>query len=136
MAQCLEDAGVGRWLQKYDFTSEILKQTIETMLNKEERLLREKNIKRIETMTKLHGGVEHAVDLIEMYAEYGIKSLVPINNSFPFYADHNYRCVCNMTICFNWIKLLFRRCCYCRRTIIAHLKKQKRKLRESNEQII
>ncbi|CAF2953607.1 unnamed protein product [Rotaria sp. Silwood2] len=106
MAQCLEDAGIGRWLHKYDFTSEKLKQTIEMMLNNEERLFREKNIKRIETIMKLDGDAEHAVDLIEMFAEYGIKSLVPINNSSPFYAYHNYRFVCNMTICFNWIKII------------------------------
>ena len=49
MAQRIEDAGVGKWLHKFKFTSEQLKQTIESMLTEEEVSLREKNIKRIQS---------------------------------------------------------------------------------------
>ncbi len=74
MAQRVEDAGVGRWLHKFKFTSEQLRETIEMMLTEEEKVLREKNIKRIQAMMKIHGGIERAVDLIEMVAEHGMKN--------------------------------------------------------------
>ncbi|CAF0990171.1 unnamed protein product [Adineta ricciae] len=89
MAQRLEDAGVGKWLNQNKFTPDQLKQTVELMLTSGEMVSRERNIKRIQAIMKLHGGVERAVDLIEMTAEYGIKSFVPVNNSYPWYAYYN-----------------------------------------------
>ena len=89
MAQRVEDAGVGRWLNKFTFTSEQLKQTIQTMFKEVERSTRERNIRRIQAWMKLHGGIERAVDLIETVAEHGVDVLVSPNRSSPWYAYYN-----------------------------------------------
>jgi hypothetical protein len=131
MAQRLEDAGVGKWLNKLTFTSKQLKETIEIMLQENEISLRQRNIKRIQTLMKLHGGVERAVDLIEIVAEYGIESLIPINNSYPWYAYYD------LDIYIIWLLILIGLqqfivrcyccccCCYrCRRLPMVTLKKK------------
>jgi len=126
MAQRLEDAGVGKWLNKLTFTSEQFKETIEIMFKEEEISFRQRNIKRIQTMMKLHGGIERAVDLIEIVAEYGIESLIPINNSYPWYAYYN------LDIYAIWLVILIglqqfivRCCCCCRRRLPINKSKEK-----------
>ena len=89
MAQRLVDAGVGRWLDNLKSTSEELRANITIMFSEEEYSSRQENIQRIQTIIRIHGGVERAVDLIEMATEYGIEFLVPANNSHPWYAYYN-----------------------------------------------
>ena len=89
MAQRLEDAGVGKWLNKLNFTSEQLKTTIEIMLREEEIVTRTKNMKRLQKVMQWHGGVERAVDLIEIVAEYGIESFLPIDDTYSWYIYYN-----------------------------------------------
>lgn len=89
MAQRVADAGVGRWLNKFTFTSEQLQQTIEIMFRNEERRTRERNIRRIQAWMRFHGGIERAVDLIETVTEHGIDGLVSLHRSYPWYAYYN-----------------------------------------------
>lgn len=125
MAQRVQDAGVGQWLHKINITSEQLKHVIESMLNDQEMLRTEKNIKRIQKLMRLSGGVERAVDLIEMFVDYGIESWVPIVNSYPWYAYYNLDVYIIWLILLIGAKMLIQRCCCRRRGNTREIQKAK-----------
>ena len=115
MAQRVEDAGVGRWLHKFTFTSQQLKQTIINMFEEKQRSAREKNLQRIQAWMKLHGGIERTVDLIETVAEHGVELLVPINRSYPWYAYYNFDVYVLWLLVLILLRQCMRHCCYRRR---------------------
>ncbi|UJR12431.1 hypothetical protein I4U23_016607 [Adineta vaga] len=118
MAQRLTDAGVGRWLNHLTSTSENLRDIIIKMFEEKEKILREENLRRIQTMMRLHGGVEKAVDFIEMVAEYGTESLIPLNNSYPWYAYYNLDVYAIwLLLCFGLRQVIVHCCCRCRHRI-------------------
>lgn len=126
MAQRLEDAGVGKWLDKLTFTSEELKSTIEMMLSDTEKTQRENNIQQVRKIMKWHGGVERAVDLIEIVSEYGIQSFVPRKNSFPWYSYYNFDAFAIWLLLFIGFVWFSRRlCCCCRPQRLERTVKQK-----------
>ncbi|CAF1525312.1 unnamed protein product [Didymodactylos carnosus] len=64
----IHHAGVGILLDKFKFTSDQLTSSIYSLLNDRNYSM---NIKRIQALIKLHGGVERAVNIIETVAEFG-----------------------------------------------------------------
>ena len=68
-------------------------------------------------MMKLHGGIERAVDFIEIVAEYGVESLIPINNSYPWYAYYNLDIYAIWLFILIGLQQFIVRCCCCRRSL-------------------
>ncbi|CAF0967451.1 unnamed protein product [Adineta steineri] len=113
MAQRLIDANVGRSLDKLTFTPEELRETIEIMFKEDQILFRQENIKRIQRIIRLQGGVERAVDLIEMVADYGFQAFIPIENSYPWYVYYNFDVYTIWLLSSLVILQLILRCCCC-----------------------
>ncbi|CAF1070935.1 unnamed protein product [Adineta steineri] len=113
MAQRLIDANVGRSLDKLTFTPEELRETIEIMFKEDEILFSQENIKRIQRIIRLNGGVERAVDLIEMVADYGFQAFIPIENSYPWYVYYNFDVYTIWLLSSLVILQLILRCCCC-----------------------
>jgi hypothetical protein len=121
MGHRIQDAGVGVLLDKLAFTPEELRSHIETILENKNY---SHNIKRMQVMMKLHGGVQHAADTIETVAQFGSKMFIPIDYFYPYYAYYNLDVY---GVWFLIVYILRRLYIYCKYVMIKQIQKKREK---------
>jgi len=90
MATRVEDAGIGSHVSKLTFTSSSLLHSIEQLLAPSNASTYTTNLRKARAGMMLSGGVERAGDVLEFVAEYGAASLIPLDNTHPWWARHSF----------------------------------------------